>query len=157
MEKDTDQNIVFSFFRQHPLMTLTTVTTDGIPQNAAVYVYMDDDFNCYFATRSTTRKFNNVTDNPVVTLATHDENVIMFGELLGDAQLLENKEEVAALLPQLQKIIEARKSVYWVPPVAQLEGDDYVFFKITPKEVTFANYELSSADNPKPKLINLSF
>ena len=147
---DRDKHIVFSFFREHPLMTLSTVGEDGVPQSAVVYVYMDDDMNCYCASRTTTRKYENIGKNSTAVLSTFDENVLMFGELRCEATIMGEGEEVAQIMPSLQKIIASRKSSYWVPPVAQLEGEGYVFFKLTPKKVLFVNYEQSSSDNPHP-------
>jgi general stress protein 26 len=156
MEQEKERELAYGFFRQHPLMTVSTVSSDGVPQNAAVYVYMDKGMNCYFATRANTRKAANIQANSVATLCAYNENLLMFGEVSGTATLLEDKEEVAALLPKLQKILESRKSTYYIPPVAQLEGDGYVFFKVTPKTVTFANYELSSSENPEPTLFSFA-
>jgi len=150
MQKDFDKNLVYSFFRLHPLMTLTTVSPDGIPQNAALYVYMDEEMNCYCVTRDTTRKFRNVNTNGVAVVSTYDENVLMFGELLCHATVLTEAEEIARVTTELQKIVSSRKSVDWIPPVSQLTGDGYVFLKMKPMKATFVNYEKSSSDNPKP-------
>lgn len=156
MQLTREQHIAYSFFKQHPLVTLSTISTDGVPQHAAMYVYFDDHMQGYFATRDTTRKFANLKHNPTVVLSVHDENVLMFGEITGTATILESTDEVANILPELQKIVESRKSSYWVPPVAQLEGEGYVFFKLAPSEVTFVNYELSSSDHPKPMKVVFS-
>lgn len=150
MPSDSDLNIVHSFFWLHPVMTLTTVTEDGTPQNAAVYVYIDEKMNCYCVTRETTRKFKNITANGKAVLSAYDENVVMFGELLCEASILDTVEEIARVTPELQKIVASRKSEYWIPPVSQHDGERYVFIKLQPKKVTFINYDKSTIDNPKP-------
>jgi hypothetical protein len=157
MEKNFDKNLVYGFFRQHPLVTLSTVSEAGVPQNAAVYIYMDDDMNCYCVTRQNTRKFRNVEANTIATISAYDENVLMFGELQCIAKPLTNPEEISVVMPELQKIIFSRKSDYWVPPVAQLEGEGYVFIKLEPQKALFSNYEQSSAENPKPHRVELDF
>lgn len=154
MERNHDEQIAYSFFKLHPLMTLTTLSKDGVPQNAMVYVYMDENMNCFCATRDTTRKYSNITANSTVVLSVYDENVLMFGELTCEAELLVDEQEVAEVLPELQKIVFSRKSLYWIPPVAQVDGHNYVFFKIKPKKVNFVNYEQSSSENPKPHTVS---
>lgn len=157
MERDFDQQLVYGFFRQHPLMTLTTMSEDGVPQNAAVYVYMDENMHCYCVTRATSRKYKNVNHNNLAVLSTQDENVLMFGELLCEAHVLNDAAKIAVVMPELQKIVESRKSSYWVPPVSQLEGDSYVFIEIKPKSVTFVNYEKSTSEDTHPHKVAFSF
>jgi general stress protein 26 len=154
MEKTPDKQLVYSFFKQHPLVTISTVSKDGVPQNAAVYAYMDEQMNCYVVTREHTRKYSNVVARKLAILSAYDENVLMFGELTCEASVVDDTEEIASILPELQKIIASRKSAYWVAPVAQLEGENFVFLKLKPKKVTFVNYEQSSSDEPKPHQIS---
>jgi len=150
MERDFDHQLVFSFFRQHPLVTVSTISDDGAPQNAAMYMYMDEQMNCYIASREGARKSENIKQRKIATISTYDENVLMFGELFCEAELVTDITEVANLLPKLQEIIFSRKSAYWVPPIAQQEGEGFVFFKLTPKKVTFVNYEKSTSTDPHP-------
>lgn len=149
-----DKQLVYSFFREHPLATLSTVAKDGTPQNAVVYVYMDVDMSCYIVTREQTRKYENTANNKIAVLSAYDENLLMFGELSCEAETVTNKEEASKVLIELQKIVSSRKSAYWVAPVAQLEGENFVFLKLKPKKVTFVNYEKSTSDEPKPHKVS---
>ncbi len=154
MERDRDHQLVYSFFRQHPLVTLSTVSADGVPHTAAVYMYVDEHMNCYIVTRATTRKATNMNENSIAVISGHDENVLMFGELSCTAELVTEMEDVAKILPELQKIVTSRKSMYWVPPVAQLEGDNFIFYKLRPKKVTFMNYEKTEDENAHPYVVS---
>lgn len=152
-----DKHMIYGFFRQHPLVTLSTISDDGVPENAAVYIYMDDEMNAYCVTRENTRKFRNINNNTIATISAYDENVLMFGEIQCEASALENPNDISVIMPELQKIIFSRKSDYWVPPVAQLEGEGYVFIKLQPKKALFSNYEQSSSENPRPHRVELEF
>jgi Pyridoxamine 5'-phosphate oxidase len=154
MERDFDHQLVYSFFRQHPLCTLSTVSEEGIPQTAAVYVYVDAQMQCYIATRESTRKANNIKKNNIAVISGYDENVLMFGELSCSAELLTAEEDVAMVLPELQKIVASRKDAYWVPPVAQLKGEGFILYRLTPKKVTFMNYDKSDSENPQPYVVS---
>ena len=149
-----DVNLVHSFFSTHPLMTLSTLSEAGVPQNAMVYVMVRDNLECHFVTRATTRKYHNLTKNPRATLSTYDENILMFGEVTGEATVVEDGAKVAELLPDFHKLVESRKASLWVPPVAQLEGDEYIFFHFKPDEVSFINFEQSSSQAPEPHRIH---
>jgi general stress protein 26 len=141
MENREEQQLVRKFFTQHPLVTVSTLSSEGIPEHSAMYMYMDGLMDCYIATRETTRKYKNIINNKVVVISTHDEDVLMFAELQCEAKRLEEKEVISEILPKLQEVVFARKPGYWIPPVAQLEGDHFVFFRCTPKKVTFVNYD----------------
>ena len=151
----TNKQLVLSFFSQHPLMTLTTMSPDGVPQNAVVYVHMDGDLSCYLVSRETTRKYTNITDNGMAVLSAYDENVLMYGELTGRAEVVDDADTIFDVIGKLHSIISSRKSTYWVPPVKQLEGHSYVTFKIKPTHVRFLNYELSSSTTPEPHKVEI--
>ena len=69
---------------------------------------------------------------------------------------MSDQGEKESVMAGLKKILESRKSSYWVPPVAQIEGDDFVFFKLKPEDVRYVNYEQSSSEEPKPNIVNFS-
>jgi hypothetical protein len=148
-----DHQLVYSFFRQHSLVTVTTVSAEGIPQNAAMYTYMDDMMRCYLASRVGTRKYNNITQNGVVVISAYDEISLTFSEILCHATVIEDPAEVARILPELQTIVASRSSSYWVPPVAQLEGNQFVFFRCTPKEATIAEYDDRGVAKEPPHVV----
>jgi hypothetical protein len=80
----------------------------------------------------------------MVVLSASDESDLTFGELLCDAVEISEKEEIIRILPELQKILTGRKSAYWIPPVAQLDGDSFVFFKCVPKLANFVRYDTNN-------------
>ncbi|MEY2665484.1 MAG: Pyridoxamine 5-phosphate oxidase [Candidatus Parcubacteria bacterium] len=141
MEHREEQRLVRKFFAQHPLVTVSTLSSSGIPEHSAMYLYMDGIMDCYIATRETTRKYENIKNNNVVVISTHDEDVLMFAELQCEAEIVEDAGTIADILPKLQEVVFARKPGYWIPPVAQLEGEHFVFIRCTPKKVTFVNYD----------------
>ena len=137
-------------------MTLATISESGDAHSAAVYVYLTPDLTCYFVTKTATDKFKNIKKNAKATLSTYDENFLMFGELVGEAQQLESEEEVNTIILELQKVFESRKSSYWAPPVTQITGGEYVIIKVSPRQINYTNFEQSSSDNPHPHEINLT-
>jgi uncharacterized pyridoxamine 5'-phosphate oxidase family protein len=152
-----ERHVVESFFHQHPLMTLATVASDGTPQTAAVYVYFDQDMNGYLVSRESTRKFHNISTNQIAVVSVHDEHVLMFGELTCRAEVVQNEALVAEVLPKLQDIVASRKNDYWIPPVAQMEGDTYVFIKLVPQTALFVNYDRVAAPDPMPNKIQYNY
>ena len=146
--------MVHSFFASHPLETLVTLSPEGRPQSAAVYIFIDAGMYCYCVTRKSTRKYNNVLTHGTALLSAFDENTLMCGELWCDAEVLTVPEEIDRITFELQRVVASRRSSYWVPPVSQLEGTGYEIIKMRPRSVTFVNYEKSSSDNPEPHKVS---
>ena len=135
MEHDKEKEEALEYLATHPVATLATVGEDGRPQLAAVYVFVDPDFTCYFLTKSESRKFKNIEARRFVSLLSSSEDRLMSVEIEGDAQQVQDTVEVVQVTDRFRNMIDTRKGDYWQPPVAQLQSGQYVVCKIVPAQV----------------------
>ena len=153
MEPDIEKhkNSARLFLRNHPLGTLATMGEDGMPQLAAVYFLPEDDFTCFFVTKESTRKYANISRQPIATFLSFDESALVSIELTGSVALVTDLAEVAKAITAFQKLAETRSAGYWVPPVSKVAGSQFVVCKLVPTMVNFNNFSLRSDEQGIPQ------
>lgn len=137
--------IARDFIAENPLGVVGTVDAAGKPWGAAVYLGCDDRFNLYFSTKSETRKHQNLSKNPHISVVFTAEEPKITIQALGKADPVEHHDEARAAADALQHA--KGKKVDWVPPLEMLEAGSYQLYKIT---VEYAR--LSGFDN-QPDII----
>lgn len=157
MSNHPNHTVAHSFFVHHPLGVLSTLGESGDIETASIYFAIDDKYNCYFVTKDSTRKYKNIIDRRQATLTVFEENILMFGEVRGRAEAVDNTDEAVAKMTLLQDTIASRKAEYWVPPVSQIQTGNFLVMKLVPESVTFINYSTSeTAEHIDPVKIVLS-
>lgn len=138
------------FLKEHPLGTLATLSKDRVPELSVVYFFLDTDFNCFFITKTSTRKFENINNNPTGTLMVADEDSLTSVELYGTIEIVMEPTEIARIITEFQNIASVRKFDYWVPPLSQVEGNQFAVCKLKPSVMHFKNFatKLDSPDMP---------
>lgn len=103
------------------LCALATSSKDGKPEVAIVEYYADEEYNLYFESFPTYRKYKNFTSNPLVSVAIvrKHKTAQMDGEVI---ELAGDDAERAK-----QKLIER-----FGAGVGYLHAPDVLFFKFTP-------------------------
>ncbi len=147
---------VFEWLQDHPLASIATLTTEGQPTMAAVYTYIDEKFNCYFVTKVVTRKSFNLSENEKIGVLWCDEENLSVCEMNGKAHELLVKEEVARVITRLLEITSYIRSAYWVPPVAQLKGSQYIVYRVDPEEINFTNYLVVQGSDQEPDKLSFN-
>lgn len=145
---------VRSFFHNHPLAFLVTLDRANVPETSVVYFLIEPDFTCYFFTKEETRKYQNIVENSRVTLSVSDEDLLMFGEVTGEATTVTDSTVLLDIMPKLQTIISSRQSKYWVPPIAQLKAGRFALFRVVPEKVRLTEFSTETID-AKPTHIML--
>lgn len=131
---------LLSFLRLNPVATFVSLSSECTPQTATVYVYVDNEFNCYCLTKASTTKYMNIESRRTVALSFFNEEELVTCEIEGIAYALTAGEDVVAAVTQLQEVIASRRSGYWVPPVSQIDGSQFVVIKVVPLHISFSNY-----------------
>lgn len=137
-----NHTVVRDFFSKHSLGTLATVNNENQPECAAVYVKFDENLNGYFVSKVHTRKFQNISKNPNVTIFFLDEERVKCGEFSGTAEVIEGTAEAAHALSEIQSVLSQQRNEYWIPPIAQLDAGSYVLFKLTPSYARVIDYSV---------------
>jgi len=150
------KNTVLSWLRNHPVATIATLSADNKPKMSVVYTFVDTDYQCYFVTKETTIKYQNLRKNSAISLSWCDQKNLTKCEVNGVAHLVQSGEEVVAAITHLQKIMINQKAEYWTPPVGQIEGTQYIIFRVVPSQVTYADYSAATKLDSKPQRLEFS-
>lgn len=123
------QNItekVRAFLNHHRKAVFATVDSEGKPHTSLMLYVVDDDFNVYFGTRKAFNKYNQLCENPAISLSVIQESVdpLQVVDVHGDALPLGDEEKKK----WFAYFKENNPSVYYVEA-----AEDYVMFRITPK------------------------
>ncbi len=127
------------FLRAQSVIVISTVSPDGEPQSATVNFITDEDFNIYFATRKSSRKFKNITSNPKVSVvAGFDVERPSTLQVQGAAEVVtENK---ISKLIELGEGMLAHEHNWW--PLLRVTGLDFAIIKITPDWARWLRFDV---------------
>lgn len=139
------------FIGENPAAALATSDLAGMPHVATVYCVAHEDLSLYCSTRVEGRKFKNMTERPQVAVAFTNEARLCTIQLTGSAERIENIRLEQEILHQLMTI--RYHDPYWPIPSMQLfergVTNELAILKITPLEMTYANFENPTLHNVK--------
>lgn len=69
---EDDKKILLDFLKDHHVMSLSTIDSEGYPWTCTVYYAVDDDFNFYFLSEPSTQHCENIKKNHKVSLSIAD-------------------------------------------------------------------------------------
>lgn len=121
---------------------VATVDEAGLPYNAIVYFYADEELNFYFLTPYDTNKHKNLLKDFNLALAVGGGQQYTTIQVRGTASLLEkgSEEENTALAQLKNRLLDA--AVTW--PIYQLSDYDdntLAVFKVVPTTLQYLNLE----------------
>lgn len=130
MDNDQIKAKIQDFIGKNVLAVVSTIHTDmSGPESAVVGFAETHDFNIYFATSNTSRKFKNIEKNPNISL------VIGWSGELGTVQY----EGTASLVQQDERAVSiellSKKNPYFAKVIAT--KTDTVVFKVKPRWIRF--------------------
>lgn len=128
MDQEQKQKIL-DFMRRQPLMTISTIHTDGRPQSAVVGFAEKESLEIIFGTSNTTRKYQNIANNPnVACVIGWDPKEPITVQYEGMARELSDEEA------QTEGEILIKKN----PFAARFRGDPlHRYFTVTPRWIRY--------------------
>ena len=125
----TEDEIVSEFIKAHKIAVLSTVTHDFLPQSAVVGISAGKNFELFFGTFRSSRKYQNLQKNPRVTFVIGwDSGKTVQYE--GEA-----KELTGAAVEEFEKAHLKDMST----AAKHVSKEEAVFFKVTPRWVRYAD------------------
>jgi general stress protein 26 len=122
-----------------PLGVMSTVSADGKPEAASMYYISDNALNIYFITRSASRKFQNLKNNPQAAFVITSEHPPKTIQLEGTVSEMMNPEEQVTYYEKLMaKATESMKML----PVEQIPAGELVFMKMSTTWARFGSFEV---------------
>ena len=158
MSPEDIQKLMIAFVERHPLGAVATVSAAGEPSLANVYVLAKSGFAFHFGTRTSTRKFEDLQQNPRVALTISDSDTLETLQLRGTASLITDTAKVIGELAELRSAFAKERThwrsvadkathdlyhvnvSHWIPPIGQMEGN-YAFFEVKPSWARFRKYD----------------
>ena len=127
-----------AFLKRHKTGVLATAGHDNIPHASAVHYYADDDFNVYFMTLGSSRKYKALTAHPQVAFTVIREDAPQTIQIEGMAKDITLDSEVDA---KTVKIMEAlNKNPYFYAPITKLDTETPVIIWLRPTWIRWADY-----------------
>lgn len=129
-----------SFIRRQPVGVLATASLVGYPHAATVYVVVDDQANLYFVTKENTMKYQNISENPNVSIAIFDSENQQTLQASGHVEQVRNMADFMHLFAEVLEISHDT-SESERPPVSKLFAGDYFMYQLTPTNMRMAEYK----------------
>lgn len=133
------------FLQDHTLMTMASVTPDGIPHAASLYYVVEPDFSIYCVTREETQKYQNIRQNSSVSMVITDEESAETVQLVGKAVKVDDEHQIAGILQRLWTI--TMKKQHWPAPVIKLNEGGLLVLKIIPTELKYGDFKPIHLEN----------
>jgi len=155
---------VLAFLNSQIICVLATVSPTGQPQAATVFYWIDDiqgdKFNIYIVTRQHTRKFKNLTNNPLVSVVVGTQFEPITVQIDGQALLLDTNTDLRKVqnFPQMMAKHSIQSMIYggaFYPksPFKGLEGENYAVFCITPSQLSMMHFDEAKDEITTIKLL----
>ncbi len=162
MEEKTQEEIkqfMIAFTERHPLGAIATASVTAEPSISADFIFVQNNFSFYFGTRSSTRKFEDIEQNPSVAMVLSDSDTLETLQIRGKAIIVMEPDRVRDLLETLRSTFARERQHWaapadkvahgihnidvsrWMPPVAQMREGSYVFYEVTPQWARFRRYD----------------
>jgi general stress protein 26 len=152
MDTNALKSDILNFLQNNTTGVIATVTPAYFAHSAAITFYVDTDMSIYFLTRKESKKFQNLSLNPSISLTAFEEKILPTSvHIDGTAEIMDS--EVKKI--EIKKIlIERSWNESYLPPVMRQEGSEIVLIKITPKKATWFRF---IKDSRKAELAHVDF
>ena len=124
---------------------MSTASADGSPWGAAIFFYVDEDFNFYFVTRANTKKHHNIQANPKAAITVAHGASQTTVQTSGNITEVPAEEYMNIIFDKLAAVRPDSEGT-WVPPIAKIHEGNYIPLKLTPSKLQYANYSAKTLD-----------
>lgn len=118
---------------------LSTAGTDGSPWGSATYFVSDENFNLFFVTRANTRKYKNITENPLVAFTVADESSQITVQIAGKISAVPPEDYMEVVFNKFDKV-RPNNNESWAPPISKIHKGNFMPLQLTPTKLIFADY-----------------
>lgn len=141
IEYPTNESVrnIHQFLQSHPAGVLAEVDQNGHPHASVIYFSVDDQFGIYFATKTNTRKYENLRSNPDVMLVTFHQSTQATAQISGKVIEVSDQNISNKILDMIEGIAQ-KYSISGVAPTLKLDTGDYVIYKLRPDTIRFAMF-----------------
>ncbi len=132
-----------AFLKSHKAGILATVSSDGKPHASAVYYVADENFNIYFLTLFSSRKYQAIQSNPAVAFTVGTLDVPQSLQIEGVASEIRHEDEKKAHISDLVQVLTSNSRYY--APITKLDPSEVVMIWVQPKWVRWGDFSSGAA------------
>lgn len=152
-----DSIIIKSFLENNNLGTLATLSENSEINLATLFFMAGEDYSLYFVTKTATRKFNNIINNPKSTILIVDGEELVSVESVGRTEVITDSNVVIDVITKFQSVVLDTRIGYWIPPVSQLDGGQFAVCRHTPSNIEYRRFLGGDNALQSPHSISINF
>lgn len=138
MDEHSTRTDALAFLKRNKTGVIATAGHDNVPHASAVHYYADDDFNVYFLTLPSSRKFKALSAHPQVAFTVIREDVPQSIQIEGMAQDITLSSEMQERKDNVMKVLNANP--FFFPPIAELDLEEMAVIWVKPTWIRWADY-----------------
>lgn len=143
------QKHIYNFLSANHVGVLTTVDPNGDPHGSVIYHTVNEHFEVSFLTKAATKKYDNIKHNDHVMLVIFEPSFQTVVQVIGRAFEIKDNHALNDIAGRVFSYnLEASKSA--TPPILKTSGDDYVAFRIKPRQIRMAVYAHQDGSGSRP-------
>ncbi|MFA7310083.1 MAG: pyridoxamine 5'-phosphate oxidase family protein [Candidatus Paceibacterota bacterium] len=127
-----------AFLKRNRTGILATVAKEWTPIASAVHYTADDNFNIYFLTLMSSRKYAALSAHPEVAFTVMREDVPQTLQIEGTAMDISLSAEASAKKDELFEILN--KNLFFYPPISKLDPAESAIIWLKPNWIRWADY-----------------
>lgn len=133
-------NSIVNYIKNNPLCVMSTVDPNNKANGASMYIVSDENLNVFFMTKTNTRKYQNIMNNPSVSFTLHNESGLTTLQMIGDAvpidPAVDDNQKIYDLFEGVRD-----KILNYSLPISKLSAGDYVMFKVNVDHALLTEYK----------------
>lgn len=139
MEQDRSaRSDALAFLTRNRTAVLATAGHNNLPHASAIHYIADEDFNIYFLTLPSSRKYKALSAHPQVALTILREDVPQTIQIEGMAQDISQSSDMQEKKDKIMEALSANP--FFFPPISKLDPEKPVVIWIQPKWIRWADY-----------------
>lgn len=139
MEKDRSaRSDALAFLTRNRTAVLATAGHDNLPHASAIHYVADENFNVYFLTLPSSRKYEALSAHPQVALTILREDIPQTIQIEGMAQDISQSSDMQEKKDKIMETLSANP--FFFPPISKLDPEKPAVIWIQPKWIRWADY-----------------
>lgn len=138
MERRPARTGALAFLKRNRTGIIATAGHDNHPHASAVHYIADDDFNIYFLTLPSSRKYKALSAHPQVAFTIVREDVPQTIQIEGMAKDISLDAEAVEKRKQVMTALEANP--FFFPPISKLDPEITAVIWLRPTWIRWADY-----------------
>lgn len=145
VELTEDRERVREFLREQNVGVLSTISADGSPDAAVVYMAINDDLTLSFMTKANTTKHTNIQKDNRVAITIFEPKYQTTVQIKGNAKVVNSRKGQQKIFDELLEI-SMQSSGEGMPPITKMKDDEYVAYQVTPTFMRMAVFSRPEQD-----------